>query len=193
MIKKFAALGMLAVPLLLDGCITPVIEGAQQGYDASRRVTLKNDVSGNDPVAQYQLGNTYCCQGGGPMDDLSIYDNIKATHWYCKSARQGYGPAQYQLARLYSGHPIRGLHIVLRASALVGTSETDLSLALMWANLAADKADAAEVDDAIELRDEIAGIATDKERASSALLMENWRTARCQWAEVFPRSKRTEK
>src|ERR1035437_47516 len=136
--KNFLQIVILAVPLLLNGCYTPVIEGAQQGYDVSRRDSLKTEAVTDEPVAQYKLGNTYCCQGGGPMNDLTVYDNNKATHWYCKAARQGYGPAQLQLARLYSGDSIRGLHVVLRASALVGTTDTDLGLALMWASLAAD-------------------------------------------------------
>ena len=115
----------LVLSFSLVGCLAPVIEGTQQGYDATRRAMLKHDVRPIDPVEQYKLGNTYCCKGGGPLNDLSIYDNNNATYWYCKSARQGYAPAQLQLARLYSGHAIRGIHVVLRASALVGNSETD--------------------------------------------------------------------
>lgn len=195
MMKNFLLLVTLTIPLLLDGCYTPVIEGAQEGYDAPKQGSLKTDSasSSDDPVAQYKLGNTYCCQGGGPMDDLSIYDNNKATHWYCKAARHGYGPAQLQLARLYSGHAIRGLHAALRASALVGTTETDLSVALMWASLAANNNGDGDVDDATELRNEITEKVTSKESTRAAILMKNWRTARCQWAEVFPLAKNTEK
>jgi len=189
----FLPLLVLAIPLLLEGCYAPVIEGAQQGYDASRRGPLKTEAASDDADAQYRLGNTYCCQGGGPMDDLSIYDNIKATHWYCKAARHGYGPAQLQLARLYSGHAIRGLHVALRASALVGTTDTDLGVALMWARLAANNEGDGDIDEATELRDEITEKATRKELARAVFLKKNWRTASCQWAEVFPPSKRTEK
>jgi hypothetical protein len=189
----FLPLVMLATLLLLDGCYTPVIEGAQQGYDASKRGSLKTAAaSSDDPIAQYKLGNNYCCQGGGPMDDLTVYDNNKATHWYCESARQGYGPAQLQLARLYSGHAIRGLHVALRASALVGNAETDLGVALMWASLAANNKGEGDIDDATELRNEITEKATSKERAKAAMLTKKWRTASCQWAEVFPPSKSTE-
>lgn len=125
------------------------------------------------------------------MNDLTIYDNNKATHWYCKAARQGYGPAQLQLARLYSGDSIRGLHLVLRASALVGSVDTDLSVALMWASLAADNKGEGDVEDATELRDKITDVTTSQERAKSANLMKNWKTASCQWAEVFPLAKNT--
>lgn len=184
---------MFALPLLLDGCYTPLIEGAQQGYDASRRESLKTEAASDDPVDEYNLGNNYCCQGGGPMDDMTVYDNNKATHWYCKAARQGYGPAQLQLARLYSGHAIRGLHVALRASALVDTPETDFSVALMWASLAAKNKREGDVDDATELRNKITQKATSKERARAATLMKGWRNAPCEWAEVFPQSKNTEK
>jgi hypothetical protein len=155
--KKIILLSVVfAQPLLLIACYALLIEGAQQGYDAGRRVPLKTNVaSSDDPVDQFKLGNTYCCKGGGPMDDLSIYDNVKATLWYCRAARQGNAPAQLQLARLYSGHAIRGLHVALRTSALVGTTETDFSTALMWANLAANNKGEGDVDDAVELRNKI--------------------------------------
>ena len=180
--KNLFLLALLALPLLLDGCYTPLIEGAQEAYDAARRDPLQADAASGNPVAQYKLGDTHCCQGGGPMDKVSIYDNHKATYWYCRAARQGYGPAQSRLARVYSGHPIHGLHIALRASALVGTAETDLGVALMWANVAANNG----VDDAVALRDEIMEQATSQERARAATLMKDWRAAPCGWAEVFP-------
>ncbi len=180
--KKFFLLALLASPLLLEGCYTPLVEGAQEGYDAIRRDSLLAETATGDPVAQYKLGDTYCCHGGGPMDKVSVYDNPKATFWYCKAARQGYGPAQLRLAQVYAGHPIHGLHIALRASAVVGTAETDLGVALMWASVAATDGG----DDAIALRDDITQKATDKERAKSSTFMKDWRAAPCRWAEVFP-------
>jgi hypothetical protein len=185
---------VFALPLLLVGCYAPLIEGAQQSYDAARRVPLKTDAaSSDDPIDQFKLGNTYCCKGGGPMDDLSIYDNVKATQWYCRAARQGYAPAQLQLARLYSGHAIRGLHVALRASALVGTTETDFSTALMWANLAANNKGEGDVEDAVELRNKITENTTDEERIRAANLIKNWQSAACQWTEVISLSKKIDK
>ena len=180
--KNFALLSVLVSTLLLGGCYTPLIEGAQEGYDAVRRDPLQAGAASGDPAAQYKLGDTYCCHGGGPMDKVSIYDNHKATYWYCKAARQGYGPAQLRLAQVYSGDPIHGLHIALRASALAGKAETDVGIALMWASVAANHG----VSDATALREEIAAKATAEERAEAALLMKYWHTAPCQWAEVFP-------
>lgn len=191
--KTFLLLVMLTLPILLSGCYTPLIEGAQQGYDASQRGSLKTEASSNIPVDEYNLGNNYCCQGGGPMDDMTVYDNNKATHWYCKAARHGYGPAQLQLARLYSGHAIRGLHVALRASALMDNAETNLSVALMWASLAAKNKGKGDIDDAAELRNKITQKATSKERARATTLIRNWRTAPCEWAEVIPQSKNKDK
>ena len=71
--------------------------------------------------------------------------------------------------------------MALRASALVGTAETDLGVALMWASVAANHG----VEDAIALRDEITEQATGKERARASTLMKNWRAAPCRWAAVF--------
>ncbi len=184
----------IVATLLLNGCYAPIIEGAQQGYDATKRKSIKAaDASPKDRVEQYKLGNTYCCKGGGPLNDLSIYDNYKATYWYCKSARQGYGPAQLQLARLYSGHAIRGIHIVLRASEFVGDAQTDLSSALMWASLAADNKGEGDAEDAAELRKEIIGKATNEERARATKLLEHWHTATCEWSEVISSNQNTEK
>jgi TPR repeat protein len=184
--KNFFPLILLALPLLLNGCYTPLIEGAQEGYDVARRGSLEAETAGGDPVAQYKLGDTYCCHGGGPMDQVSVYDNHKATFWYCKSARQGYAPAQLRLAQVYSGDPIHGLHIALRASALVDDVETDPGVALMWARVAANHGGG---DDAGELRDKIMAHATDKDRVRAAALMKDWQSAPCRWSEVFPSSK----
>jgi hypothetical protein len=180
--KTFLQISVIAPAILLDGCYAPLIEGAQEGYDAIRRDSLQAETSSGNPVDMYKLGDTYCCHGGGPMDQVSIYDNNKATYWYCRAARQGYGPAQLRLAQIYSGHPIHGLHITLRASALVGAATTDIGTALMWATIAADR----DVEAATAIREQTLAIATEKQRAKGATLMKNWRTAPCSWAEVFP-------
>jgi hypothetical protein len=77
--------------------------------------------------------------------------------------------------------------------ALVDTAETDLSVALMWASLAAKNKGESDIDDATELRTEITQKATKKERERATTLMKIWRSAPCEWDEVFPSSKNTEK
>ena len=178
--KYLLLLVLLALPLL-NGCYTPLVEGAQEGYDGVRRDTLHQQALTGKPVAQYEYGDRWCCHGGGPMDKVSIYDNHKATEWYCRAAHQGYAPAQLRLAQIYSGHPIHGLHVALRASALIGDAGTDSGVALMWATLAAAHGD----EDAVELRDKISAQATPTQRTRANTLRQNWRSAPCRWAEVF--------
>ena len=189
-LKRRLQLTALLLPLLLGGCLTPFIEGATEAYDHSLRdPPLRAAAAGGDPAAQYKLGNSYCCHGGGPLDAISIYDNEKATRWYCLAARQGYGPAQLRLARIYSGHPISGLRVTQHVSSAVGNPDTDIAVALMWADVAAAGGD----NDAKALRDDLAAQAGEKQRARAALLGENWRTAPCQWTEVFVPGKQPDK
>jgi TPR repeat protein len=183
-LKILPLFAILAATLLAQGCYTPLIEGAQQGYDGARRSGLEAAAESGAPTAQYKLGDTYCCMGGGPMDKVSIYDNRKATFWYCKAARQEYWPAQLRLAQLYSGRPLHGLHVALRVSALAGSVRTDPGLALMWAGLAAERGS----EDAIELRDAIRAHGSEADHARASLLKDTWRTAPCEWAEVFPQA-----
>ena len=174
---------VLAVYVIaLTGCYMPVIEGAQQGYDAANRGGLKGKVESDDPITQYELANTYCCKGVGPLKEASIYDNNKATYWYCRSAQQGYLPAQLKLARIYSGSPIRGLHLVLRASNLAGANLVNLPVAQFWAELAAQQGD----EDAIELRDAMKQKSTKEDQQLVATYLRHGHSAPCQWADVFP-------
>lgn len=179
--KLWLQLALLTFPLLLSGCLTPFIEGATEAYDHSRRDQLRSEAIAGDPTSQFKLANSYCCRAGGPLDVISIYDNQAATRWYCRAARQGYGPAQMQLARIYAGRPIRGLRVAQHISAAIGNPDIDIAVALMWADVAV----AGHVNDAEALRDELAAQASAKQRERAAALEQNWQTAPCQWKEVF--------
>jgi hypothetical protein len=63
----------------------------------------------------------------------------------------------------------------------------------MWATLAAKNVGEGDVDDAVELRNKISDKVTDEERAVTASLMKNWQNVACQWAQLFPLSKNTDK
>ena len=175
-------LGVVALALLLGGCLTPFIEGATEIHDSYGRDSFEAKAASGDPIAQYNLGNTYCCQGGGPLDLISVYDNTQATLWYCRSARKGYGPAQLRLAQIYAGHPIQGFRLTQHASSAVGAPQTDLGVALMWASVAAKQ----NVEKADALHDDLEAQVTPHQRAQASELIRNWRTVACGWAEVFP-------
>lgn len=172
-------IGGIAVPAYVS---TPAMETAQQASDASNQGALKSKAEAGDRIAQYKLGESFCCHGGGPLDRISVYDNEVATAWYCKSAHQDYGPAQLRLAKIYSGHPLHGIRMVQRASALVGSSGSDMAVALMWASVAAAQGDKGS----IQLRDDIKAQATPEQRAKAEALFADWHSAPCRWSEVFP-------
>ena len=172
-------IGGIAVPAYIS---SPAIETAYQFNDSSSQSSLKAKAESGDRIAQYRLGDSFCCHVGGPLDRISVYDNKEATNWYCKSAHQGYGPAQMRLAKLYSGHPIHGISMVQRASALVGDVETDMAVALMWASVAAAHGDAG----GIALRDDFRTHATPEQRTKADALFAHWHSAPCRWSDVFP-------
>ena len=181
-------LGACVAPLVIAGVavvpayISPAIETAHEVADSSKQSSLKARAEAGDKVAQYGLGESFCCHAGGPLDRVSVYDNLAATNWYCKSAHQGYGPAQMRLAKIYSGRPVHGFRVVQWASALVGDAPSDLAVALMWANVAAARGDS----EGVELRDDIRAHATPAQRAKAEELFAHWQSAPCRWAEVFP-------
>ena len=180
-------LGACVAPLVIAGVaiptyISPAIETAHEAVDSSNQSSLKARAEAGDMVAQYDLGESFCCHVGGPLDRVSVYDNLAATNWYCKSAHQGYGPAQMRLAKIYSGHPGHGFRFMQWASALVGNVESDLAVALLWAKVAAARGDS----EGVELRDDIRAHATPAQRVKADALFARWKTAPCRWAEVFP-------
>ncbi|VAW84118.1 hypothetical protein MNBD_GAMMA16-738 [hydrothermal vent metagenome] len=84
---------------------------------------LKVNAEQGDPKAQHELGLEYCC-GFGAGHDTTI-----ALQWFCKSAIQGYGPAQYEVGRFYG----------LRMDTHDGESHRqELILAYAWYRLAAE-------------------------------------------------------
>lgn len=85
-----------------------------------------------DPRAQFMLGQL-SDSGLGPVQR----DASEATRWYLAAARQGYGPAQYAVARAYaegSGVPVDGAQAVawLTASATANFVPAILALADMY-------------------------------------------------------------
>ncbi len=181
-LKVFSLLPLLGLAMLLGGCFTPLFEGATEFHDWYRRDTFNGEAQRGDPVAQYKLGNAYCCHAGGPLDAISVYNNNEATYWYCEAAHQGYRPAQLRLAQIYSGHVIKGPRIAQHASAALGNTYTDLPVALMWADIAARDGD----HDAVRMHGKLARRATPEQRASAAALASDWMAAPCLWSDVFP-------
>jgi TPR repeat protein len=174
--------GGIAVPV---SAISPAVETAHEVRDSSGQDSLKARAQSGDRVAQFKLGEAFCCHVGGPLDNVSVYDNNQATAWYCKSAHQGYAPAQLRLAEIYSGHPIHGFRLVQRASALLGDAKSDMSVALVWASVAAAQGDK----EGAKLRDDLKAQVTPAQQAKADDLIAHWRSAPCRWSEVFTAEK----
>ena len=181
---------MLVFGMLMAGCTSGTPEGGGGAQDAVyRRVyEIGADETGamaGDPVAQFALGESYCCTVDSKPASLTFVmkDNTRnelASEWLCRSARQGYGPAQYQLARIYSGRPFEHGTSHDAADLVVG-APTNRSIALMWARLAQRRS----VANAGELVTAIMREASVADADYALQLLKTWTLAPCTWSEVI--------
>ncbi len=171
----------LLLSMLLTGCFAPVVEGVRQGADAVKRSTLQPKAEAGEAEAQYQLGMSYCCETGlAVQQSASVYDNQKATEWLCKAARQNHGPAQYELALIYSGEQSSGVGLIAKAKGLLTERPLALPVAATWAALATLN----NVPKAAALKDSILRQLGPAEMAGQAQALSDWRNHPCLWNEV---------
>lgn len=181
---RAAALALLLL-LPLTGCIGGAIQAAKTAKDLGDRASSLDQAQAGDAEAQYKLGESWCCALGGreiPVAE-AVYDNETATEWLCKAARQNYGPAQLELARLYSGRRDRG-GLKLKLAGAIAPAPTNIAVALMWARLATQS----KAEGAPKLLAEIAAAAKPGETAEAERLAAAWQTAPCTWREAIPAS-----
>ncbi len=165
----------------LAGCIGAALEGANMTKDEVVRASNKEAAQSGDAEAQYKVGNSYCC---APGDGGAVYDNQKATEWFCRAAYQDHAASQWELGKIYSGDLVDGVRIIRRAATMVagaGKDRTNRSLSLMWFELAAQNGNERAPKEASRLREDMSVA----EIAESDLLLENWREAPCEWDDVF--------
>lgn len=178
---KLAAI--IAVSLSLKGCIgAATVAGAAAGslaVQASvRSKNMEAALQGN-AAAQAKIGNSYCCAGPG-------FSAQKATAWLCKSARQEYAPAYYELGRIYIGEVTRiphpGLYITAEA-----TAKKNLPLSLMWLQLAADNGNkkAARKIKALEWNYKDAAVLFQRASDRASAMKKNWKSQPCEYDQVF--------
>jgi hypothetical protein len=180
----WVALPILALVIgTLPGCFMPVIEAGREGAQFAIRDHYRDKADAGDANAQFRMGKSYCC-GTGPdfVNSMTVYDTATAIDWFCKAARQQYAPAQLRIGEIYSGKIIRGLHPVERGLALFGTKQTSMTVAWMWADLAAVNG----ADKAPKLAASIAEKLDANDLAVAERLLENWDSAPCNWKDVFP-------
>lgn len=83
----------LGVPLEPD----PAVNSNQVTYDNAQRIKHRPAADQGDAVAQFQLGEAYCCGKG-------FYDTDEAIRWWCKAAVQSHFKAQQRLRVKLGGY-----------------------------------------------------------------------------------------
>ncbi|MGE0742925.1 MAG: tetratricopeptide repeat protein [Hyphomonadaceae bacterium] len=163
----------VAAILLLPGCVGASVSGATYAVRASQRGNFEPAAERGDPEAQYRLGMLHCCMGPG-------FSAQTATEWLCRSAHQGYAPAQFELGRIYAGEiartPTPGQQIVR-----VVTARRDPVRSHVWFQLAAAQNYERAADRAAESLSELG----EQERAAAGAALASWQDMPCRYDEVF--------
>lgn len=147
--------------LCIVGILGMLVSCAQlSSVEQKKRQDLTAAAEGGDVVAQYELGKSFCC-GYGPGKSTA-----NALHWYCRSALQGYGPAQYALGRHYGTRADTSYDPSLRQ---------ELIYSYMWYSIAALQ----NVPLADAERDALANDMSARELREASDHVRNWQTQGC--------------
>lgn len=163
----------------LSGCVAVATQGATRASDNARIAMNETAAAEGDVAAQMKMGDSHCCTIAG---SVGVFNNQKATKWYCEAARQGEPRAFYELGRIYSGDLVRGMNAPAKAAAFLTTQRENKSLALMWFNLAAEKGYKGAADEAADLRNDMTG----PDVLQSNIRKESWQDQACEWNSVYP-------
>ena len=177
-----AATASQALLLLLGSCAAGVVQGALAVKDMGERHVYQARADEGDPQAEFKLGDAWCCtvtKHGGDRRH-SIYSNEKATEWLCRAAKQNYGPAQLELARIYAGRPFR-YNVMKQVADRVLGAPTSLTVAFMWADIAQTN----KVDGAAQLRTTLVAETPQAAQIEAGQLETKWQRAPCTWEAVI--------
>ncbi|MFN4353861.1 hypothetical protein [Parvibaculum sp.] len=166
----------------LSGCAAAAIQGATRASDNARILANEDAAARGDVGAQMKMGDSHCCTIAG---SAGVFNNQKATEWYCKAAKQGEPRAFYELGRIYSGDLVRGMNAPAKAAAMLTTQRENKPLALMWFNLAVDKNYPDAIDEIGNLRKEM----TEPEILQARLAKQDWQNQPCEWNQAYPDNK----
>ena len=154
------------------------VKGAKTA--ASETTVLSNQAAADagDARAQYMVGKAKCC-AIGPVD--LTHNNDTATEYLCRSAAQGYAPAQYVLGLIYGGHPIVGFDPQQSAKLALAGAPKNLPYEFMWFSLGA----ASDADSAKALGVLVPQM-TPAELAAGRGYLADWQHQPCRYKQVFP-------
>ncbi len=175
--KRIIALCLTA--MMLSGCAAAAIQGATRASDNAKILANEDAAAAGDVEAQMKMADAHCCTIAG---SAGVFNNQKATEWYCKAERQNEPRAFYELGRIYSGDLVRGINGPAKAAAMLTEQPENKPLALMWFNLAAAAGYEDAADEAEDLREDM----TAPEILQANLRQKNWSAQACEWNDVYP-------
>ena len=172
--RILAILTAVASTMIAAGCVGTAINASTLAVKSQPREELQPRAEAGDPVAQYDLGKSWCCMGVG-------FDTQTATEWFCKSARQGNPDAMFELGRIYEGDvsrtPAPGQKVMRAIRARKSPVHADL-----WLTLATQ----AGHQDAAERRIALEATMNSGDLESAQGLLADWRAVPCEYSVVFP-------
>lgn len=173
------AFTMLVLAASLSGCAAAAIQGVTRASDNAKIMANEDAAAAGDVEAQMKMGDAHCCTIAG---SAGVFNNQKATEWYCKAAQQNEPRAWYELGRIYSGDLVRGINGPAKVGAMLTEQRENKPLALMWFNLAARAGHDDAADEAADLREDM----TAPEILQASLREKNWTAQACEWNSVYP-------
>lgn len=171
--KAFHCLVCLLVVIILSGCVAAAVNTSTYAVKAADRDELLPLAESGDAVAQYKLGNSYCCMGAG-------FSTQTATAWFCKSARQGNTDAMYELGRIYDGDVARSVAPGQKLRAAISAKQSPRH-ALLWFTLAADRGH----NDAGSQLEKLAEKTSKEDLEAVAGMVSTWTEQPCEYDQVF--------
>lgn len=163
---------------LLAGCAAVAIQGATRATDQASIALNEDEAADGDMEAQLEMADSHCCTIAG---SAGVLNNQKATHWYCKAAKQGATRAKFELGRIYSGDLVRGMNGPATIGSFLTTQREHKSLALMWFELAAEAGHEDAAEEVTYLKEDMS--LADVERANR--MKATWLSQPCEWNDVY--------
>ena len=157
----------------LSGCVAAAVNTTTIAVKSAPRDELQPQAEAGDPVAQYELGKSYCCMGPG-------FDTQTATKWLCKAARQKNREAMLELGRIYLGDVSRTAAPGQKLLRLA-TAKEAMPLAYVWLT----RASANGHPKAEEWLQKLASRMTDEDMRLATQFDQKWPDIPCEYDQVF--------
>jgi len=174
---SYLACLVVAVSSVISGCATVGIEGANITKD---KIAFQRNISAAEkgaPISQYKVGDSLCCSIN---EGAAFYNTLEAVNWFCRSARQGYGPAMLRVGRIFSGDVVDGFRVARRVAHRVVGTTTNLPLAYAWLRTA----EGAGVPEAKDRADALWREMSEGQRLASAEFQSSPLPKACTWEEA---------